>query len=179
MHSSIIWRRTIPNIPTCPTSRQSASKHRVIHFDMEPGDALAFDGMIVHSAMGNRTSTRRRRGYAIRFACEGATYPAPRYRHGVAARSRQWRMDPPFVARSSRWSTRRHSDLTGRGAAGLQAPAAPPVGVTDVNIGECSKPVASNVRQGNLFASKATVSSTSTVTMKRPMHEKTPPPKFR
>ena len=39
-----------------------------------PLEALAFDGMMVHSAMANRTSTRRRRGYAIRFAVEGATY---------------------------------------------------------------------------------------------------------
>ena len=37
-------------------------------------DLLAFDGFIAHSAMGNRTSTRRRRGYAIRFALDRAKY---------------------------------------------------------------------------------------------------------
>ncbi len=63
-----------PEYSDMPDFEAERDQHRVIHFDMEPGDALAFDGMIVHSAMGNRTSTRRRRGYAIRFACEGATY---------------------------------------------------------------------------------------------------------
>ncbi|MEM0936298.1 MAG: phytanoyl-CoA dioxygenase family protein [Pseudomonadota bacterium] len=58
-----------------PDFEAERDAHDIFHFPhMEPGDALAFDGMIVHSAMGNRTSTHRRRGYAIRFATEGATY---------------------------------------------------------------------------------------------------------
>ena len=35
---------------------------------------LAFDGFIAHSAKGNQTATRRRRGYAVRFATDGAIY---------------------------------------------------------------------------------------------------------
>ena len=64
-----------PEYIDMPDFEADRAKYDIFHFEhMEPGDALAFDGMSVHSAMGNRTSTRRRRGYAIRFAVEGATY---------------------------------------------------------------------------------------------------------
>ena len=64
-----------PNYIDMPDFEEDRDKYDMLHFEyMEPGDALAFDGMMVHSAMGNRTSTRRRRGYAIRFATDGATY---------------------------------------------------------------------------------------------------------
>lgn len=58
-----------------PDFEAERADYDIIHYPkMAPGDALAFDGMIVHSAMGNRSTTRRRRGYAVRFALEGATY---------------------------------------------------------------------------------------------------------
>ncbi|MDU8944108.1 phytanoyl-CoA dioxygenase family protein [Ovoidimarina sediminis] len=64
-----------PDYIDMPDFEANRSQYDIFHFErMEPGDALAFDGMTVHSAMGNRTSTHRRRGYAIRFAVEGATY---------------------------------------------------------------------------------------------------------
>ena len=64
-----------PDYIDMPDFEADREKYDIFHFEaMEPGDALAFDGMSVHSAMGNRTSTRRRRGYAIRFAVEGAIY---------------------------------------------------------------------------------------------------------
>lgn len=64
-----------PDYIDMPDFEADRAKYDIFHFEnMEPGDALAFDGMMVHSAMGNRTSTRRRRGYAIRFAVAGATY---------------------------------------------------------------------------------------------------------
>lgn len=64
-----------PEYIDMPDFEADREKYDIFHFEhMNPGDALAFDGMTVHSAMGNRTSTRRRRGYAIRFAVEGATY---------------------------------------------------------------------------------------------------------
>ena len=55
-----------------PDFEAERSKHRIVHWNLDPGDLLAFDGFIAHSAMGNRTSTRRRRGYAIRFALDRA-----------------------------------------------------------------------------------------------------------
>ncbi len=64
-----------PDYVDMPDFEADRAKYDIFHFEeMNPGDALAFDGMSVHSAMGNRTSTRRRRGYAIRFAVDGATY---------------------------------------------------------------------------------------------------------
>lgn len=64
-----------PDYIDMPDFEAEREKYDIIHFDrLDPGDALAFDGMIVHSAMGNRTTTRRRRGYAIRFAVDGAVY---------------------------------------------------------------------------------------------------------
>lgn len=64
-----------PDYIDMPDFEADRTKYDIFHYEqMEPGDALAFDGMTVHSAMGNRTSTRRRRGYAVRFAVEGATY---------------------------------------------------------------------------------------------------------
>ncbi len=64
-----------PEYIDMPDFEANRTDYDIFHYDhMEPGDALAFDGMTVHSAMGNRTTTRRRRGYAIRFAVKGATY---------------------------------------------------------------------------------------------------------
>lgn len=64
-----------PDYTDMPDFEAHRDDYDIFHFDqMQPGDALAFDGMTVHSAMGNRTSTRRRRGYAIRFAVQGAVY---------------------------------------------------------------------------------------------------------
>lgn len=63
-----------PQYTDMPDFEAERDQHRIVHWDLEPGDLLAFDGFIVHSAMGNRTSTRRRRGYAIRFGLDQARY---------------------------------------------------------------------------------------------------------
>ena len=63
-----------PQYSDMPDFEAERHKHEIVHWDLEPGDLLAFDGFIAHSAMGNRTSTRRRRGYAIRFALDQARY---------------------------------------------------------------------------------------------------------
>ena len=63
-----------PQYVDMPDFEAERDQHDVVHWDLQPGDLLAFDGFTVHSAMGNRTSTRRRRGYAVRFALEGAQY---------------------------------------------------------------------------------------------------------
>ena len=63
-----------PQYDDMPDFEADRDKYDIKSWAMEPGDLLAFDGFIVHSAKGNRTSTRRRRGYAVRFATQGATY---------------------------------------------------------------------------------------------------------
>ncbi|MFV2053330.1 phytanoyl-CoA dioxygenase family protein [Aliiroseovarius sp. YM-037] len=76
-----------PQYSDMPDFEAERDQHRIVSWDMEPGDMLAFDGFIVHSAKGNRTSTRRRRAYAVRYATKGAVY---RPDQGVAP----WLEDP-------------------------------------------------------------------------------------
>ena len=57
-----------------PDFESERHKYEIKSWSLQPGDMLAFDGFMVHSAKGNQTSTRRRRGYAVRFATDGATY---------------------------------------------------------------------------------------------------------
>ena len=75
-----------PDYQDLPDFEAERDKHEIISWDLEAGDVLAFDGFTVHAAAGNRTSTRRRRGYAIRFGCDGATYQSDQ---GVA----EWLVD--------------------------------------------------------------------------------------
>ena len=63
-----------PQYDEMPDFEAERGKYEIKSWELEPGDMLAFDGFIVHSAKGNQTSTRRRRGYAVRFATDGATY---------------------------------------------------------------------------------------------------------
>ena len=63
-----------PQYSDMPDFEAERHTHEIVHWDLDPGDLLAFDGFIVHSAMGNRTSSRRRRGYAVRFALDQARY---------------------------------------------------------------------------------------------------------
>ena len=63
-----------PQYDEMPDFEADRDKYEIKSWALEPGDLLAFDGFIVHSAKGNQTSTRRRRGYAVRFATDGATY---------------------------------------------------------------------------------------------------------
>ncbi len=63
-----------PQYDEMPDFEADRDKYEIKSWALEPGDMLAFDGFIVHSAKGNQTSTRRRRGYAVRFATDGATY---------------------------------------------------------------------------------------------------------
>lgn len=63
-----------PQYSDMPDFEAERDQHDIVSWDMLPGDMLAFDGYMVHSAKGNRTSTRRRRAYAVRFTTEGAVY---------------------------------------------------------------------------------------------------------
>ncbi len=63
-----------PQYCDMPNFEAERDRYDIVNWDLEPGDLLAFDGFMVHSAMGNRTATRRRRGYAVRFALDRAVY---------------------------------------------------------------------------------------------------------
>lgn len=49
-------------------------KFNIIHYDMEPGDVLIHDLLILHGSPGNSMSDRRRRAIAFRYAGDDARY---------------------------------------------------------------------------------------------------------
>lgn len=52
-------------------------QHRILTWDLEPGDVYVFNAMTVHGASGNATGDRRRRGYTVRY-CGDDVYYDPR-----------------------------------------------------------------------------------------------------
>jgi ectoine hydroxylase-related dioxygenase (phytanoyl-CoA dioxygenase family) len=49
-------------------------KHRLLGWDLEPGDCIFFHALTVHGAPGNVSTTRRRRAWATRWLGEDARY---------------------------------------------------------------------------------------------------------
>lgn len=48
--------------------------HRIVSWDMNPGDVLAFHAMTVHGAPANLDPDRQRRGYTVRYTGDDAFY---------------------------------------------------------------------------------------------------------
>lgn len=61
-------------LPTLPDFETERGRHRILAFDLEPGDCLVFQAMIVHGAPGNPGTARRRRALATRWLGEDARY---------------------------------------------------------------------------------------------------------
>lgn len=60
-----------------PDFDSERDQHSILSYDLQPGDVLAFNGMIVHGATANN-SHRRRRAYSIRYVGRDACYwPLP------------------------------------------------------------------------------------------------------
>ena len=70
---------TIPDIDT------SRSDYRLLSWDLDPGDCIAFHFLTVHGAPGNSSQSTRRRAFAARFTGDDATYAV-----------RVGEMSPPF-----------------------------------------------------------------------------------
>ncbi len=51
-----------------PDIEAERDKYRFVAWDMEPGDAVIFDGLVLHGAKGNTTTASRRRALATRWA---------------------------------------------------------------------------------------------------------------
>ena len=60
-------------LPPLPDIEAERSKHRIAAFDMQPGDVLAFQAMIVHGAPGN-SGAHRRRALSTRWTGDDARY---------------------------------------------------------------------------------------------------------
>ena len=68
-----------------PDIEAERKQHRILSFDLEPGDCAAFHFRTVHGAPGNRSSELWRRAIAFRWTGDDVTF---QYRDGV--------MSPPF-----------------------------------------------------------------------------------
>jgi ectoine hydroxylase-related dioxygenase (phytanoyl-CoA dioxygenase family) len=52
----------------------AAGKHRLLGWDLEPGDCIVFHALTVHGAPGNASAAPRRRAWATRWLGEDARY---------------------------------------------------------------------------------------------------------
>lgn len=53
-------------LPELPDIKGNLDQYEILGWDMEPGDCLLFQAMIVHGASGNVSSNNRRRDWATR-----------------------------------------------------------------------------------------------------------------
>jgi ectoine hydroxylase-related dioxygenase (phytanoyl-CoA dioxygenase family) len=67
-------RKRNMDLPDCPIFHDKRDKYRILSWDMEPGDCLVFDALIVHGSGGNASSDIRRRGFATRWCGDDVTY---------------------------------------------------------------------------------------------------------
>ncbi len=60
-------------LPALPDIEAERAKHRIVAFEMQPGDCMVFQAMVVHGAPGN-SGSRRRRALATRWTGDDARY---------------------------------------------------------------------------------------------------------
>lgn len=70
---------------TVPDINATRDDYRLLSWDLQPGDCIAFHFLTVHGAPGNPSQTARRRAFAARFTGDDATYAV-----------RDGEMSPPF-----------------------------------------------------------------------------------
>jgi len=63
-----------PRFEAMPDIDAERDRHRLLRWDMEPGDCIVFHALTVHGAGGNASLTRRRRAYATRWCGDDARY---------------------------------------------------------------------------------------------------------
>ena len=63
-----------PGFIVQPDFEAERERHEILSYDMEPGDVLAFHGLLVHAGTANTTGTKTRRAYTARYACGEARY---------------------------------------------------------------------------------------------------------
>ena len=61
-------------LPELPDINATPEKYEFLGWDMEPGDCLVFQAMIVHGAAGNASMSNRRRAYSTRWTGDDARY---------------------------------------------------------------------------------------------------------
>lgn len=61
-------------LPELPDINANRDEYEILGWDMEPGDCLVFQGMIVHGSDGNASLQNRRRALATRWTGDDARY---------------------------------------------------------------------------------------------------------
>jgi ectoine hydroxylase-related dioxygenase (phytanoyl-CoA dioxygenase family) len=61
-------------LPDLPDIESARDQYDIVGFDLEPGDCLVFQAMIVHGAPGNSSQCTRRRAYSTRWLGDDARY---------------------------------------------------------------------------------------------------------
>ena len=61
-------------LPELPDIDANPDDHEILAWDLEPGDCLVFQAMIVHGSAGNLSSEYRRRAWATRWTGDDARY---------------------------------------------------------------------------------------------------------
>ncbi|MEZ4308360.1 MAG: phytanoyl-CoA dioxygenase family protein [Polyangiaceae bacterium] len=77
-----LWRKRNMDLPECPSFFSGAGEsgggesgeHRILSWDLEPGDCVVFTALTIHGSTGNASSTERRRGFATRWCGDGVTF---------------------------------------------------------------------------------------------------------
>ncbi len=65
-----------PDYEPIPDIEAARGDYDIVAWDMQPGDVIAFQAMVVHGAGGNRRHDLRRRGYTVRYTGDDARYSA-------------------------------------------------------------------------------------------------------
>ena len=63
-----------PKFETIPDFEAERDRHEILSWNLEPGDAVAFNALTVHGAHPYRRGDYRRRAYSLRFAAGEAVY---------------------------------------------------------------------------------------------------------
>ena len=57
-----------------PDIEANRTQYRIVGWDLEPGDAIAFNFLTLHSAPGNASVGRARRAFSLRLVGDDATF---------------------------------------------------------------------------------------------------------
>jgi ectoine hydroxylase-related dioxygenase (phytanoyl-CoA dioxygenase family) len=73
-----------PGVEDVPDIDSQRDQHRLLSWDLAPGDGIAFHGQILHGSPGNASPSARRRAYSIRYCGDDVVFtPRPGASGGI------------------------------------------------------------------------------------------------
>lgn len=67
-------RKRNMDLPECPPIDDMRDQLRILSWDMQPGDCLVFNALVIHGSGGNTSSAIRRRGFVTRWCGDDVSY---------------------------------------------------------------------------------------------------------